>query len=312
MAKKDYYKVLGLTKKATDAEVKTAFKKLARQYHPDVNPGKKEAEDKFKEVSEAYEVLGDEKKRRQYDQFGSFDFGGGGPQNPYSQHYWQNINFNQGDFDDIFGEIFGFGGPKRGRKASGVKFDFGGAGGGGFNNMSRDGSDIQWSLTIDFLEAVNGCEKQILLSDGQRVKVKIPQGVDDGSKIRLSGKGNPGIGGGSSGDLIIETKVNPHAYFKRDGDDIYVSVDVSLSEALKGGKITVPTITGSVALTIPKGTQSGQKLRLKGRGTTNIKSKSVGNQYVEIMVKYPDDLSDSEIEHITKIIDKHPQAARAW
>lgn len=304
MAKKDYYKVLGIAKNATTAEIKTAFKKLARQYHPDVNPGKKEAEDKFKEVSEAYEVLGDEKKRHQYDQFGSFDFGGRGPQNPYSQQYWQNINFNDGDFDDIFGEIFGFGGPKRGRRAGRVNFDFGG-GGSGFNNVSRDGTDINWLLAIEFLEAVNGCEKQILLSDGKRVKVKIPAGVDTGSKIRLSGKGNPGIASGRAGDLIIETKVNPHPHFERDGDDIFVGVDISLAEALRGAKVTVQTITGQVQLTVPKGAQSGQKMRLKGRGVANIKTKVCGNQIVQILVKYPSDLSDAEAEQIAKIVERH-------
>lgn len=304
MSKNDYYKLLGLERTATQADIKSAFKKLAKQYHPDVNPDNAEAEKKFKEISEAYEVLGDEKKRKQYDQFGSYNFGSGGPQNPFQQGYWQQSNFNDVDLEDIFGDIFGMGGPKRGRKAGRVNFDFGGGGGFG-GHAGRAGTDIHWALPIDFLDAVNGCEKQILLTDGKKIKVKIPAGVETGSKVRISGKGNPGVAGGPNGDLIIETQVGLHDVFTRDGEDIHVDVDVPLLDAIQGGKITVPTIDGNVQIKVPAGSQSGQKMRLKGKGVTHVKSKERGDQYVHLLVKYPQNLSSSDQEQILSILKKH-------
>lgn len=302
MPKKDYYKVLGLNKNATPAEIKTAFKKQARKHHPDMNPdNKKQSEEKFKEASEAYEVLGDAQKRKRYDQYGSFDFGSTGPHNPYEQNYWQNVNLNNIDLEDIFGDVFGMGGPKRGRRSqAGFNFNFGSD----HLNRGRDGTDIQWSMPIDFLEAVNGCEKQILLSDGQKIKVRIPAGVYDGAKIRVAGKGNPGAGGGQAGDLIIETKVQMHPSFKREGDDIHVEVDVPLAVALQGGTVNVPTIDGSVQLKIPRFAQSGQRLRLKGKGVSNLKTRASGDQYVKLLVKYPQNLTDSEIKRIVEIVER--------
>lgn len=312
MAKKDYYKVLGISKDASEADVKTAFKKLARKYHPDVNPDNKEAEEKFKEISEAYEVLGDAKKRKQYDQYGRFDFGGGGPQDPFQQGYWQNVNMNDIDINDIFGDIFGFGGgAKRGRTRGPSGFSGFGAGG-PRHTSAQNGQDINWSLPIDFLEAVNGCEKQLLLTDGKKVNVKIPAGVETGSKIRLAGKGHPGVAGGKAGNLIIETKVSNHSYFKRDGDDIHVNVDVPLHEALNGTKMAVPTISGSVQLSIPAGAQSGQKLRLKGRGVPNLKTKTPGHQYVHLFVRYPENLSEDEKRVFSEILQKHGVKERVW
>ncbi|MCP5464692.1 MAG: DnaJ domain-containing protein [Deltaproteobacteria bacterium] len=302
--RQDYYKILGVAKTASKDDIKTAFKKLARQYHPDLNPNDAEAEKKFKEVSEAYEVLGDDKKRKQYDQMGSFNFGSSGPKNPYSQNYWQSVQFDDVDLEDIFGDIFGFGGPKRGQRAGRTQYRP--------PNRAKNGADIEWSLPIDFLDAVNGCEKQILLPDGKKVKVKIPAGVDTGSKIRLSGKGHPGVAGGSAGNLIIVTQVKEHPYFKRDGDDIHLDVDLSLAEALKGAKIQVPTLTGTVQLTIPPKTQSGQKMRLKEKGVKNLKTGTKGHLYVHLLVKIPDDLSAEEIEQIVKIIENKESIERAW
>lgn len=298
MSRKDYYKVLGVARNASEKEIKAAFKKLARQYHPDVNPDKKDAEEKFKEVSEAYEVLGDAKKRKQYDQFGSFNFGTRGPHDPFQQGYWQSVNLNDFDLEDIFGDIFGFGGPKRGRRSTRFHFDSGDMG-----NRSRDGADIAWNLPLEFLEAVNGCEKQILLNDGKRVRVKIPAGVVSGSKVRLSGKGHPGVAGGKPGNLIIEIHVEPHPSFQRVGDDICLDHDISLAEAIKGGKVTVPTISGNVTLTVPPGSQSGQKLRLKNRGVSNLKTGVPGDQYVRLQVRYPRDLSAAEREALLRIVE---------
>jgi DnaJ-class molecular chaperone len=308
---KDYYKVLGVAKSGTQDDVKKAFKTLAKKYHPDKNPGDKAAEDKFKEISEAYEVLGDEAKRKQYDQFGAYDFGPGG--NPYAHGYRPNINYENLDFDDILGEIFGIGGPKRGKRSQrGVNFDFGGFGGGQpFGAQAgRDGSDIQWTLPLDFLEAANGCEKQILLSDGKKVKVKIPAGVETGSKIRLSGKGNPGVGGGQPGDLIIETHVHLHPSFRREGDDIHLDLEISVAEALMGAKLPVPTIAGAVEVRIPPSSQSGQKLRLKDRGIMNLKTKTPGHEYVHLLIKVPVEMTDEDRQHIKKILDKYPANVR--
>ena len=205
----DYYKILGVDKSASDDEIKKVFKKLARQYHPDLNPGNAEAEKKFKEVSEAFEVLSDTKKRKQYDQYGSFNFGQEGPQNPYSQDFWQQGGFNEVDLNDIFGDIFGMGGAKRGRRAGKMNFDFGGQ---GDDPFGRSRPDLVWQLPIEFMDAAKGVEKQVLLNDGKKITVKIPAGVVTGSKIRVAGKGNPGVAGGQAGDLYIETQVQSHAY----------------------------------------------------------------------------------------------------
>ncbi|MBF0103881.1 MAG: DnaJ domain-containing protein [Deltaproteobacteria bacterium] len=309
MSRKDYYKVLGVEKKAPQAEIKSAFKKLARKYHPDVNH-EKSAEQRFKEISEAYEVLGDEKKRAQYDQFGSFNFGSGGPRNPYSQNYWQSSNFNDVDLEDIFGDIFGMGGPKRGRKAGRSSFNFGRDD--FYQQTSREGSDINWTLPIDFIEAANGCEKQILLTDGKKIKVKIPAGVDHGSKIRLAGKGNPGVAGGSAGNLIIDIQVNPHSYFKREGDNIHLDASLSLEEAVNGASIKVPTLTGMVQVKIPGGTQSGQKLRLKNKGVKNIKTQIPGDLFVNLHVKYPANLSNEDKDKLVSILEKYKDRERVW
>lgn len=306
---KDYYKVLGIEKSSSHDDVKKAFKNLAKKYHPDKNPGDKAAEEKFKEISEAYEILGDEAKRKQYDQFGAYDFGPGG--NPYTQGYRPNINYDNIDFDDILGEIFGFGGPKRGRRSQrGVNFDFGFGGAPFGAQAGRNGSDINWTLPLDFLEAVNGCEKQILLADGKKVKVKIPSGVETGSKIRLSGKGNPGVAGGQAGDLIIEAQVREHDAFKREGDDIHYNLEIGVLEALQGAKIAVPTISGSVEMRIPAGSQSGQKMRLKDKGVVNLKTKTPGHQYVHLLIKIPTDLTEDEKAHLAKILSKHDANVR--
>lgn len=308
---KDYYKILEVDKKASIEDIKKSFKKLARQYHPDLNPGDQAAEKKFKEISEAFEVLGDEKKRQQYDRMGSFDFGGQGPQDPFSQNFWQSSGFNQVDLEDIFGDIFGFGGPTRGRRAGRVDFNFGGQPFGARGARPRDGADILWKLPIDFLEAAKGTEKQVLLNDGKKIKVKIPAGVNTGSKIRVPGKGHPGVAGGKPGHLFIEVEVAKHKYFRREGDDVHVDVPITLQEALDGAKIDVPTIDGNVALTIPASSQSGQKLRLKNKGTFNLKTKQRGHQYVHLMVQTPK-LSDTDKKTLLGLLKKDKTKVRQW
>ncbi len=294
MSKRDYYQVLGLSKSATTDDIKSAFKKLARQYHPDVNK-EPTAEAKFKEISEAYEVLGNEEKRRQYDQFGHFDFGGSGPQNPYNQQYWQNVNIN---FEDLFGDILGgMGGGRRARNTRG--FDFGGFGGGQYGSK---GSDLLWSLSLPLEEAMTGTEKQLLLPNNKKVKVKIPAGVDNGSKIRLAGQGNPGVGNGSAGDLIIEIKVTPSTIYKRDGLDVYTDLKISLKDALIGIKAEVTTLHGAGVVTIPKNVQSGYILRLRDKG---IKDKNqTGHHYVRVLVIYPD-FNSEDYEQIMTLLQKY-------
>ncbi len=310
----DYYKILGVEKGASDDAIKKSFKKLARQYHPDLNPGDAEAEKKFKQVSEAFEVLSDAAKRKQYDQFGSFNFGQGGPQNPYSQDFWQSSGFSQVDMDEIFGDIFGLGGRQRGRRAGRVHFDFGGTGGHPFGGGAspRDGGDLTWQLPIDFLDAALGCEKQILLSDGKKIKVKIPAGVETGSKIRVPGKGHPGVAGGRAGDLYIETEVRPHAYFQRIGDDIHLDLPISVTEALQGAKIEVPTIQGPVTVKIPALSQSGHKLRLKEKGVVGLKNKQPGDQYVKLLIQLPKTLAEKDKEQILKVMQHVPAIVRSW
>lgn len=310
---KDYYQVLGLERSASQDEIKKTFKKLARQYHPDLHPNDKVAEEKFKAISEAYEVLSDDKKRKQYDQYGSFDFGDKGPQNPFNQGFWQSAGFAESDLNDIFGDMFGFGSAKQTRRNRSAHFDFEGSPFGRQGaQQSRQGQDIQWTLPLDFIEAAQGCEKQILLTDGKKVKVKIPSGVDNGSKIRLRGKGNPGVAGGQDGDLIIEMKVAEHPFFKRDKDDIHLDVEISVMEALLGAKISLPTLSGNIDLKIPAHSQSGQVLRLKNRGIPNAKTQESGHQYVHLLVKIPQNISDEDLNTLQEIFSKYPLPLREF
>lgn len=289
---KDYYKVLGINKGATADEVSKAFKKLARKYHPDMNPGDKKAEEKFKEISEANEILSNAEKRKKYDMFGSADFEGfpgGGQGRSYAGYgpQGQGFSFDSSDLGDIFGDIFNFGGSRgarsRRQQQSPPFEDI-------FRRTSQaaKGKDLHFTLDLDFVEAIRGGEKNIRLGNGVTLKVKIPPGVTEGSKIRLGGKGEPGLYGGEAGDLYIEPHVLPHPYFKRIGDDVEMNLPVTISEALEGTKVRVPTLEGFVDLKIPAGAQSGQKLRLKGKGVLNPKSGTVGDQYVVIQMKIPE------------------------
>jgi curved DNA-binding protein len=288
---KDYYKILGLNRRASQDDIRKAFKKLARQYHPDVNQGNKGAEEKFKNISEAYDVLSDPKKKKAYDQFGSANFngfpGGGGYSRSYSYNPFeqqgggQGFNFDFGDLGDIFGDIFGSSGAPRGRQR-GFRQDFGRQ-----RPTPTKGRDMSFKVDLEFLDAIKGCEKAIRLSNGVTFKVKIPSGVKEGSRIRLAGKGEPGIQGGEAGDLYIEPQIKPHPYFRREGQDVELTLPLTILEAIEGTKLSLPTIDGRVDLKIPAGVQSGQKLRLKGRGVIDTKTKKRGDQYVVIQIKIP-------------------------
>jgi len=290
---RDLYEILGVTPTATEGEIRKAFHKVAKLYHPDRNPDDKESEKKFKEANFAHEVLRDKKKRAQYDQMRNARSRGGFRGNPRSAgggggHEWSGGEpFSAeafGDFGlgDLFQEIFGQGGGGFQRQ--------GGRPGGGF---ARRGQDREASLTVSFQEAARGGERALEFTDGRRLTVKIPEGVKDGGKIKLSQAGDPGMNGGPSGDLILTLQVQPHPFFVREGHDIVLLLPVSFSEAVLGTEIDIPTIDGKVVLKIPKGISSGQRLKLKGKGIKNGATGDRGNQFVEVQIRIPKQADDS-------------------
>ena len=323
MAKRDYYEVLGVGRNADSKEIKRAYRKLAKKYHPDMNPGDKQAEQKFKEVTEAYNVLSDSEKKKLYDQYGfaAFEegFGGAGSHGAGSQGgfggFDGGFNYNQGgnggfheyhfeggnmdDMEDIFGDLFG--NMFHGQKSSG----FGGSGfhsqyGSNFGgrNASAKGSDLRSEVSVSLEEAAFGCERMIRLSDPsgsgavQTLKVHIPAGIENGKSIRLKGKGNPGFNGGPAGDLFLKVNVAEKQGFERKGMDIYTTVEVPFTTAVFGGEARVSTLYGDVIVRIPEGTQSGRKIRLRGKGIVSMKDSSVhGDQYAVVRIKVPADLS---------------------
>src|SRR5918994_612659 len=274
MAKRDYYETLGVSRRASAAELKAAYRKLALQCHPDRNPGDRTAEARFKEVNEAYEVLKDEQKRAAYDQFGHAAFEGGmGPGGRAG-------NFDFGSFADVFDDLFG---------------DF--MGGGRRRGAQSRGADLRYNLEITLEEAFSGKQAQIRVPTTVRcetcdasgsgrvhrektLSVTIPQGVEDGTRIRLTGEGEAGTRGGATGDLYIFVSVTPHRMFKRDGSNLYCRVPIPVTTAALGGQIEVPTIDGRRArLQIPEGTQSGHRFRLRGRGMTELHGHARGDMF---------------------------------
>jgi DnaJ-class molecular chaperone len=268
---KDPYEILGVQKTDSEAAIRSAYRKLAKTHHPDVNPGKPEAAERFKEISAAYDILSDQDKRARYDR-GEIDAAGNEvpPQRPFYREYGDSAGrekyraqagFDDEDLQSIFAQGFG------GRAA-------GGAGG---RRFSMRGQDAQYHLTIDFLDAVNGTTRRVTLPDGRTLDVRIRAGVRDGQIIRLRGQGMPGIGDGAPGDALVEITVAPHPLFRREGDDIIVELPVTLQEAVLGTSLEVPTIKGPVRLTVPPNSGTGTRLRLRGRGV-----EGKGHQYVEL------------------------------
>jgi curved DNA-binding protein len=293
---KEYYQVLGLKKGASPEEIKKSYRKLAVKYHPDKNPGNKEAEEKFKEINEAYAVLSDPQKKSQYDQFGSNGF-----QQRFSQ---EDIfrGFDVGDLfkdkgfgtDDIFSRIFGEA-TRRQR------------GGFGFGGAPRKGEDFTMELNITFREAYDGGEKRVaFMRDGTReeLSVKIPAGIETGAKLRISGKGGGGSGGGPAGDLFLTILVGKDPVFEREGDDIIVARDVKFTEAALGSSLDVPTMEGTKRIKIPTGIQPGTRIRLKGLGFPHQGKTGHGDLYVKIGIRVPEQLTGPQRKLLEELADK--------
>lgn len=354
MAKRDYYEVLGISRNASEDDIRNAFRRLARKYHPDVNDSP-DAEERFKEINEAYGVLSDEEKRAAYDRFGH--------QGVKVANGGMDWSANFSDFEDILGDLFGFGG-------------FGGRARSRRRTAPRRGADLQYRVTLDFDEAVFGVEKEIEITrdevcstcegsgakpgtspqtcpqcggrgeirqtrqtllgsmvqvtscptcngEGKTIdtpcptcngkgterktrkkKVNIPAGVDDGTRIRLSGEGQPGENNGPPGDLYILIRVRPHKYFRRRDHDILLELDVNIAQATLGAKVEVPTVDGDVKLKIPPGTQPGSVIRMRGKGVPRLRNDGRGDQLVVVNVRIPDKLDEEERELFEQLADK--------
>ncbi len=360
----DFYKTLGVSKDTSQEKIKKAYRKLARKWHPDINPGNKEAEQKFKEISRAYDCLGNKEKRKLYDEFGEEGLRAGFDTEK-AREYSKWDSFQQAgrapggegsgryqSYEDIFGDLFGSG-----------------TGRGGFrSSMSAKGRDIQHDMTIDLVSALKGFETELAMQkvkvcpacqgsgtdpnstittcsycggsgrqevaegpmhftkpcphcgghgqtgkscsqcrgSGQvlgteKIRVVIPQGVREGSKVRVTGKGEPGLNGGQPGDLYLIIHLKPHPFLKREGDDLLMEVPVTVGEAMAGGTIPIPTIDGQVKVKVPPGSQSGQTLRLKGKGAINVKTKQRGNLMVRLVVKVPKTDDKEILEAVMKM-----------
>lgn len=284
MEYKDYYKILGVDKNASGDTIKKSYRKLARKYHPDVNPNNKTAESKFKELQEAYDVLKDKKKRREYDELGSnysnfknSDAGGGRSQGGYYQGYsGGGANFN---FEDIFSDLF-----NRSEK----------------KQRQMKGNDLIASIKISVTESVKGTER-ILDINGERIKIKIPPGISDGGKIKVSGKGSPGINGGVNGNLYITITILGDNILERKGNDIYINKKIKLTEAILGAKVEVSAIEGKFMLKIPPGTQNGTKFRISKKGAADVSGKRRGDLIVTIQVDIPSNVSDKTKKIFTEL-----------
>ena len=328
---KDYYQLLGVARNASEKDIKQAFRKLARKHHPDVNPGDLGAEQKFKEINEAHEVLSDPDKRRKYDQLGANwkqyeqyarprtggpggpgapgGFGGGG----------FNVEFESGegggfsdffrtffgggvDIDDLFGQA---GGSHRGTRR-GVRR---GRGAQGFGQPPlQPGRDVTAQIEVTLEEAFHGTVKRLTL-DGQSIDVRLKKGVKDGSKVRVAGKGEPGAAG--PGDLYLDVKMRPHHIYRREGDDLYVDVPVTFAEAALGAEIEVPTMFGKVGIKVPAGSQNGRLLRLKGKGMPKLKDTDEGDLFAKLTVVVPKKLNEREQELVKELASLDEENPRA-
>jgi len=278
------YDILGVKAGASDKEIKSAYRKLAKDLHPDLNPGNQSAEARFKTVSAAYNLLKDKDQRARFDR-GEIDASGAEkPQNPfYRSHagsgpdhqYYDASGFSDfGSESDLFANLFGHGGARAQRQGP------------------RKGADVQYQLNVDFLDAARGAKRRIIMPDGKTLNIAVPAGVEDGKKMRLKGKGMPGFEGGPSGDAYVKIEVSQHRDFRRDGKNILIDLPITLDEAVLGGKVTVATIHGNVSVPVPAGANSGQVLRLKGKGIIPLKSTGPGDQLVTLKIVMPKKIDD--------------------
>jgi len=276
---KDPYETLGVSRSATDKEIKEAFKKLARKFHPDLHPGDKVAEEKFKDISAANDLLRDQEKRRRFDA-GEIDASGAerprqqyyrdfaeGP--AYTSHAAQDGFASNEDLEEFLAQVFAAGG----RRSHGT--------------MRAHGQDVRYVLPVGFLEAANGAVRTVTLPDGKTLQVTIPEGAEDRQMLRLKGQGMPGFGGGPTGDAYVELHVQPHSFFRRKDDNIHIEVPITLKEAVLGAQIKVPTVSGPVTVTVPKGSNSGTTLRLREKGIRNRKTNQRGHQFITLKVVLP-------------------------
>jgi DnaJ-class molecular chaperone len=295
----DLYAILGVKRTASNDEIRRAYRKLAKDLHPDQNKGDPKAEEQFKLVSAAFAVLGNPEKRKRYDA-GEIDAMGNERANPFYRDYpageagarggFDGFNAGSSDFSDLFGDLFGRRGP-----------------GGAF---TMRGMDFRYNLEISFLEAVNGTKKRVQFPDNETLDIQVPSGVESGQTLRLKHKGGPGAGRGEPGDALIELKVAPHPLFGRDGDNITLEVPISLHEAVLGARIEVPTIDGRVTVSVPKGASSGQILRLRGKGIKSGRSGAQGDQLITLKIVLPVSV-DGELERFMHDWgEKHPYDPR--
>lgn len=285
---KDPYAILGVSRSASADEIRRAYRKLAKELHPDTRPDDKAAEERFKEVTQAFKLLSDPEKRARFDQ-GDIDAEG---RETASFHFRSRPGAGasqrgpRGQFEDIgdiFSELFNdFGGQERGRRA---------------RPQPRRGADVRAGVTVSFEEAVTGAKRRVEFQPGKPIDVTIPPGVEDGQVLRLKGQGQPGQAGGPAGAGLVEVKIRPHAYFRREGEDIRIDLPISLKEALQGGKVRAPTVEGPVEVRVPEGTSSGALLRLRGKGVPKPDG-TRGDQIIRLMIDVP--LDDAELERFVE------------
>ena len=303
----DLYSVLGVPKGADADTIKKAYRKLAKDLHPDKNPGNKQSEARFKTVNHAFDVLHDAKKRAIYDEFGEEGLRDGfDPERARAYNSWQNQPGGGGgrggarsvSFEDLFGGAGGAGASTNG----GSTFD-------GFSDLfgrarrrgPQKGADVEAEMEVDFVSAVRGSTMNLSIA-GKAVSVRIPAGADEGSRLRIPGQGSPSQSGGPPGDLFLTLHVTPHPHFRREGDDLHLDLPITVKEAFAGGKVRVPTVAGAVQLKVPAGTQSGHMLRLRGKGV-HKKDRAAGDLYVHFLVKLPAS-PDPELAKLVDLIDK--------